>query len=409
MKVLDLFAGAGGFGLGFKLAGHTLLGSIELDKWACETLCHNAGPGESVIQADLTQLKVESLHSLGGDVDVLIGGPPCQGFSVAGPQHKDSSDPRNSLFREFIRVASYLAPKMTVIENVPGLLKRKTANGRPVISVIMAALAAIGYEVHWTLLRAQDFGVPQIRERLFIFGFRPELLAARPWASPRATHGEPTFFADLHPFVTLWEAIGDLPKPGLDDSPIEYLPCMSEYQSRLRQGSRGASNHVSMKHTARLIERFKQIACGESQSDVYSDDLRPRKRFAHSTGQTYDQNNRRMHPDRPCHTLPASFYANFLHPYEHRNFTAREGARIQGFPDTYIFKGLRTTPSHSLLRRENRLDEIGLCQYNQIGNAVSPLLAKIIAQHLEQWDAIPLNRGIQLHGDWQEGSQSSGR
>jgi DNA (cytosine-5)-methyltransferase 1 len=142
-----------------------------------------------------------------------------------------------------------------------------------------------------------------------------------------------------------------------------------------------------MKHTARLVERFKQIDCGESQSDVDAVHLRPRKRFAHSTGATYDQNNRRMYPDRPCHTLPASFYANFLHPYENRNFTAREGARIQGFPDSYVFKGLRTTPSHSLLRRENRLDEIGLCQYNQIGNAVSPIVSKMIARHLEQWDA----------------------
>lgn len=392
MKVLDLFAGAGGFGLGFKLAGHTLLASVELDRWACDTLRHNAGPGETVIQGDLTQLRIESLRSLRGEIDILIGGPPCQGFSVAGPQRKDPSDPRNSLFKEFIRFASYLAPKMTVIENVPGLLKRQTADGKPVIEVITTALAEIGYQANWTLLRAQDFGVPQIRERLFIFGFRPSLLAARPWNPPAVTHGEPSLLAQLSPFVTLWEAISDLPEPGEEDEPIPYLPCNSNYQALLRQGSCGAPNHVSMKHTARLVERFKRIACGESQSDVNSADLRPRKRFASSTGQTYDQNNRRMHPDRPCHTLPASFYANFLHPFEHRNFTAREGARIQGFPDTHIFKGLRTTPSHSLLRRENRLDEIGLCQYNQIGNAVSPLLAKLIAQHLEQWDAISLKK-----------------
>lgn len=327
-----------------------------------------------------------------GDVDVLIGGPPCQGFSVAGPQHKDPADPRNSLFREFVRIADYLRPRMTVIENVPGLLKRKTADGRPVINVILSALADIGYDSKWTLLRAQDFGVPQIRQRLFIFGFRSSVLADRPWTVPAVTHGEPSFFGDLRPFVTLWEAIGDLPSPGDGDEPIPYLPCQSEYQAALRVDSCGAANHVSMKHTARLIERFKQIACGESQTDVDDPYLRPRKRFADSTGHTYDQNNRRMHPDRPCHTLPASFYANFLHPIEHRNFTAREGARIQGFPDTYIFKGLRTTPSHSLLRRENRLDEIGLCQYNQIGNAIPPLLSKVVAQHIEQWDEIALRK-----------------
>ena len=281
---------------------------------------------------------------------------------------------------------------MTVIENVPGLLARKTADGKAVIDVIISALAEIGYEAKWTLLRAQDFGVPQIRQRLFIFGFRSSLLARRSWTPPSITHGEPSFFADLRPYVTLWEAIGDLPRPGATDLPIPYLACESEFQASLRRGSSGASNHVSMKHTARSIERFKQIACGESQSDVDAPDLRPRKRFADSTGQTYDQNNRRMHPDRPCHTLPASFYANFLHPVEHRNFTAREGARIQGFPDTYIFKGLRTTPSHSLLRRENRLEEIGLCQYNQIGNAIPPILSKVIAQHLEQWEEISLRK-----------------
>ena len=392
MKVLDLFAGAGGFGLGFKLAGHALLGSIELDAWACDTLRHNAKSGEIVLQSDLRELEVQSLCSLRGQVDVLIGGPPCQGFSVAGPQYKDPDDPRNSLFQEFVRFAAYLSPKMTVIENVPGLLKRRTGDGRRVIDVIVSALADIGYQTHWTLLRAQDFGVPQIRERLFIFGFKPGLLAERPWSPPSVTHGEPSIFADLRPFVTLWEAISDLPKPGEDDCPVPYLTPQSEYQLMLREGSTGAWNHVSMKHTARLVERFKQISCGESQSDVGSVEHRPRKRFAHSTGQTYDQNNRRMHPDRPCHTLPASFYANFLHPFEHRNFTAREGARIQGFPDVYVFKGLRTTPSHSLLRRENRLDEIGLCQYNQVGNAVPPLLAKAVARHLEQWDVVALER-----------------
>ena len=385
MKILDLFAGAGGFGLGFKLAGHTLLGSIEIDRWACDTLRSNAENGELVLQEDLTKLPVESLRTLRGDIDILVGGPPCQGFSVAGPQRKDPNDPRNSLFREFIRFAEYLAPKVTVIENVPGLLRRKTADGKPVVEVIVSAIREIGYETHVEILRAQDFGVPQIRERLFIFGFRPSLLESRPWAPPAPTHGEPSIFAELQPFVTLWEAISDLPKPGNSDDPIPYLECQSAYQASMRENSPGASNHVSMKHTARLVERFMQIACGESQSDVETAHLRPRKRFATSTGGTYDQNNRRMHPDRPCHTLPASFYANFLHPFEHRNFTAREGARIQGFPDTYIFKGLRTTPSHSLLRRENRLDEIGLCQYNQIGNAVSPILSRLVAQHLEQW------------------------
>lgn len=389
LNVVDLFAGAGGFGLGFKAAGYNLIASVEQDRWACETLEFNSESHEAVVQADLTVMDPRNLRLSDGDVDVLIGGPPCQGFSVAGPQVKDPSDPRNDLFREFIRFAAFLKPQVTVIENVPGLLKRRTIDGHSVLDVIAQALTDIGYEVKAVVLRAQDFGVPQIRERLFIFGFRPALLAMRPWIQPIASHGEPTLLMPVKPYVTLWEAISDLPAPSNADDPVPYLCEPNDYQRRLRAGSTGAANHVSMKHTARLVERFKSIGHGESQSHVQDAALRPRKRFANSTGATYDQNNRRLHPNRVCHTLPASFYANFLHPYEHRNFTAREGARIQSFPDNYIFKGLRTTPSHSLLRRENRLDEIGLCQYNQIGNAVPPLLSFAIANHLKQWVSVP--------------------
>jgi DNA (cytosine-5)-methyltransferase 1 len=108
------------------------------------------------------------------------------------------------------------------------------------------------------------------------------------------------------------------------------------------------------------------------------------KRNGHGeiSGKVYDQNNRRMHPDRPCHTIPASFYANFVHPFQHRNFTPREGARLQSFPDWFVFEGKPTVVSHKLLAREGRTDEKHLCQYNQIGNAVPPFLAKAIAGNL---------------------------
>lgn len=384
LRVVDLFAGAGGFGLGFKLDGNQIIASVEMDRWACQTLEANASPGERVVQADITQLDASRFAKEVGPIDLLIGGPPCQGFSVAGGV-KDASDPRNSLFRDFARMASALKPMMLVLENVPGLLTRNTESGARVIDVIKNEFSSLGYVVHHALLQAQDFGVPQIRQRLFVFGFHPSLLAARNWQPPQPTHGETSILGPTEPYVTLWDAIGDLPDPGHDDAPVPYRPSVNRYQEKMRQGSGGAANHVAMKHTARSIERFKKIPCGGSQSDVQDADLRPRKRLLNSSGNTYDQNNRRMHPGRPCHTLPAAFYANFLHPYEHRNFTAREGARIQSFPDSYIFKGLRTTPSHSLLRRENRLDEIGLCQYNQIGNAVAPLVAFAISQHIRKW------------------------
>ena len=137
-----------------------------------------------------------------------------------------------------------------------------------------------------------------------------------------------------------------------------------------------------MNHSKRLVERFASMAWGHSTSDV-PDHLRPLKRNSTKFSEkNYDQNNRRMHPDRQCHTVPASFYANFVHPYKNRNFTAREGARIQSFPDWYVFKGKPTVVSHKLLHREGRLEEKFLCQYNQIGNAVPPLMAKAIAQNI---------------------------
>jgi len=111
--------------------------------------------------------------------------------------------------------------------------------------------------------------------------------------------------------------------------------------------------------------------------------LKPYKRNTTEIAEkVYDQNNRRMHPDKPCHTIPASFYANFVHPFKNRNFTAREGARIQSFPDNFVFKGKPTVVSHRLLAREGRLDEKYLCQYNQIGNAVPPLISKALANNI---------------------------
>jgi DNA (cytosine-5)-methyltransferase 1 len=157
----------------------------------------------------------------------------------------------------------------------------------------------------------------------------------------------------------------------------------NDYQRQSRDGSNKLWNHTAMRHSKRMVERFAAMTCGQSVSDVPKH-LRPLKRNGNGaiSGKVYDQNNRRMHPDRPCHTIPASFYANFVHPFQHRNFTPREGARLQSFPDSFVFKGKPTVVSHKLLAREGRTEEKHLCQYNQIGNAVPPLLAQAIAQNL---------------------------
>lgn len=224
---------------------------------------------------------------------------------------------------------------------------------------------------------------------------------------PRATHyvadeNAPSLFSNLKRCPTLWEAISDLPalEAGEGSEEMVYvLPPQNDYQFQLRRGSNCLHNHKAMNHTKRMVERFSVMSCGESVSDVPIH-LRPFSRNSNGkvSGKAYDQNNRRMHSDRPCHTIPASFYANFVHPFQHRNFTAREGARLQSFPDSYIFKGKPTVVSHKLLGREGREEELFLCQYNQIGNAVPPLLAKAVAEQLiEHAEAIAAGFHLQIH------------
>ena len=278
------------------------------------------------------------------------------------------------------------------MENVPGLLKSKLASGESAIDVVLREFEALEYKVTFGTLRAEAFGVPQTRERLFIVGTRDGKLSN---PLPRPTHasvadqqlglfGSPALANPL----TLWDAISDLPPlragEGSDPSLYDAIP-ETDYQRELRQESKRLRNHISIRHSKRVVERMKQISIGGSQTDV-SDEYAPRER---SNGEKvsqkrYDQNNRRLDPTRPSHTIPASFYANFVHPYQDRNFTPREGARIQSFPDHYVFCGKPTVVSQKLLAREGRVEEKHLCQYVQIGNAVPPKLAGSIAANIRK-------------------------
>jgi DNA (cytosine-5)-methyltransferase 1 len=387
-RVLDLFAGAGGFSLGFELAGARIVGAIEIDEWACETLALNH-PGTTVIQGDIVQMSDKEIRELGKDCDVVVGGPPCQGYSIANKNAGDPADPRNSLFKDFLRAIALINPTVVLMENVPGLLNRRAHSKTPVIDIIVTELAALGYHVSHTVLEAQSFGVAQLRPRLFVVGYKAPPLT--PFPAP--THGFSEFTLDLFgalpellPYVSLWDAISDLPqieaREGAEE--MEYpTPPHNEYQRLIRANSPKIYNNVAMSHSARMVERFSHVKCGESGMHVPTEhQSRKRGDYSVLSGKSYSQNNRRMHPDRPCHTVPASFYANFIHPYKHRNFTPREGARIQSFPDWYRFCGKPTVVSTKLLAREERTSELHLCQYNQIGNAVPPLLAYHIAKHI---------------------------
>lgn len=389
MKILDTFAGAGGFSLGFSLTHkYEISGAIEIDTWAAETFQFNH-PESKVLVGDIQSFSDKQLIKAFANAspDVILGGPPCQGFSICNKNAGDPKDPKNSLFKEFLRLGRVFSPSILIMENVPNITKAKTHDGELVISIIKEELRQLGYYVYHEILGATDFGIPQIRKRLFVIASKKEL--KQPF--PRATHstqedGHSLFDTSTGRCPTLWEAISDLPEIEATegDEIMDYdKPVQNEYQGLLRRNSPKVYNNKAMHHSKRMVERFKAMSWGDSTSDV-PEHLKPIKRNGNGkiSENVYDQNNRRMHPNKPCHTIAASFYANFVHPYKDRNFTPREGARIQSFPDRYIFKGKPTVVSHKLLQREGRIEEKHLCQYNQIGNAVPPLLAKAIAEHI---------------------------
>ncbi|MEM7535336.1 MAG: DNA cytosine methyltransferase [Chloroflexota bacterium] len=401
LQVIDLFAGAGGFGLGFEMAGFDVVCSLEIDKWACDTLRANRNQ-HMIIESDIHNFQTN------GDIqsicpytpDVIIGGPPCQGFSIAGPAQKDPKDPRNSLFMDFARWVEYIQPRVFVMENVKGLLTRRNSEGERVTDIITKTFEILGYSVDLWRLNAAHYGVPQTRERIFFVGNNIGIEHMREPAHTHTLNGTNAtqnteqlslFHNDKDlpiPAITLWDAISDLPElqagEGQEVQTYSIHPANS-YQMWTRRDSDSLFNHVVMNHSRRLVERFKHIGWGESSANVPEEHM-PHTRNGNGkrSQKAYDQNNRRLHPYKPSHTIAASFYANFVHPFQHRNITVREGARAQSFPDWYRFMGKKTTPSHKLLQREGRLEDKHLCQYNQVGNAVPPLLAKAIADHLKK-------------------------
>lgn len=371
MKVIDLFAGCGGLSTGFEMAGFEVPLAIEIDAWASETYKINH-PNTFVMTEDIT--KVTDLDALLDsnlfEVDGIIGGPPCQGFSLSG--NRDPKDPRNSLFMEFVRFVKHYNPKFFLMENVTGILSMKTNDKRWVKDVIKEEFENAGYNLDVYTLNAAEFGVPQARMRIFFIGFRKDIPYDKSLIEPKG-------FVFGSEQVTIEDAIMDLPQikacEGAEEQDYPVEP-QNDYQRYVRAGSEKVYNHIAMKHTQRLVERFKQIKFGQSVADVAIEhQQRQRGNASKVSGKVYSQNNMRPFPDKPSPTIPASFQSNFIHPYIDRNYTAREGARLQSFPDTYIFCGKRTTMSW----------EKNLSQYQQIGNAVPPLLAKEIALTIKRY------------------------
>lgn len=368
MKVIDLFAGCGGLSLGFEMAGYDIPLAIEKDEWASETYQKNH-PRTKVITGDITQIidLKNLIEKKDLPIDGIIGGPPCQGFSLSG--NRDKNDPRNSLFMEFVRFVKFFKPKFFVMENVTGILSMKTKDNQNVKDLILEEYNKAGYNVKICKLNAAEYGVPQSRIRVIFIGIRKDLEYNEEKLEP-----QPFLFGKKQ--ITIEQAIMDLPqiKSGEGKEFIEYSQKpKTKYQRWARKDSQGVYNHIAMRHTKRLIERFENIKFGQSVADV-DECHKQRKRGDASkiSGKVFSQNNMRPYPNKPSPTIPASFQSNFIHPFLNRNYTAREGARLQSFPDTYIFCGKRTTMSW----------EKNLSQYQQIGNAVPPLLAKAIAENI---------------------------
>lgn len=368
MNTIDLFSGCGGISLGFKWAGfHSVLAS-DIDE-NCEKTFATNFPKVPFLCGDLSDIKKEDFDKIiqNKEVDIIIGGPPCQGFSLANKnRNKVEEDPRNRLFYEFVKTINWYNPKAFVMENVKGLLSMQSGKVIKQIEYEFENAGDFGYEVRTKVLKASDYGVPQTRERVIVIGIRKDLNLIPEF--PEKT---------IEREITVAEAISDLPQiiagEGSENQEYPTEP-QNEYQKLMRKKSQNVKNHIAMKHTQRLIERFKAIKHGQNLLDVWdTHGAMQRGNPTEKSKVKFSQNNQRLFPDKPAPTIAASFQSNFIHPFLDRNFTAREGARLQSFPDDFVFEGMRTKMSW----------EKGLSQYQQIGNAVPPLMAFEIAKTLK--------------------------
>lgn len=343
--------------LGLELAGFRTLAANEIHPHPCMTLRANF-PGTPIIEAPVQDLSLSSLSAhLGADlsdVDLIAGGPPCQGFSTAGM--KDPVDPRNLLIGEFIRLVNQIRPKFFLLENVTGL---QTMHQGRLFANVLHEISLTGYSFRHAVLFAADFGVPQMRKRIIILGSRD----GAPPALPRKTHGsskEATLFEDdLKPYVGCGDAIGDLPAiaPGEVATEYEIAP-QTEFQFLMRQGSDRIHNHEASRHRRETQEYYALVPPGGNWLDIPKE-LRNLK-----------EGIQRWPLDGLSRTITTE-PTDFVHPTLNRIPTVRETARIQTFPDWYRFCGQRTTG--------NKMRRLGYCsQTQQVGNAVPPFLARAI-------------------------------
>lgn len=343
-KVIDLFAGVGGLSLGFENQGFDVVLANEYDESIANAYSLNHKTTKMIV-GDITKLNLEDVFSEYKDkIDVIIGGPPCQGFSQKG-KRKTIHDERNFLFQYYVKVVTLVNPRYFVMENVPNLL---TAENGYFGNEVKELFKKLGYVLNTAVLNASDYGVPQNRKRAVIIGAKYSTPVDLPKAFPNK--------------VTIWDAISDLAfhesGEGIEEDDYKISP-QSEYQKKLRKDSKKLMNHVATNHSKLALERLSLIPPEQGKETL------PKE---HLTKSIYSGTWSRMKKNEQSVTITTRFdtpsSGQFTHPYLNRAVTVREAARIQSFPDTFIFTGNK------------------MSQMKQVGNAVPPLLAEAIAKEI---------------------------
>ena len=341
-KILDLFCGCGGLSLGFENAGFEV--ALAIDIWKDAIVTYNKNHSKPVaICKDIHELDNKYLRDLSQKENIVgvIGGPPCQGYSTVGT--RDVNDPRNHLYLEYCRVVEAIKPKFFVIENVKGLL---TLNNGMFKDDIIDRFSKLGYNISFKVLNASNYGVPQNRQRVFFVGLKDE---------------EFDFPEEKDYKVSTFEALSDLPSLDIREECLEIYPYkdneVNEYQKLMRKDSDMIYNHNETKHTEQTKNIISMIKDGGRISDLPEEYWKVRK---------YNKAFQRMNSKEPSHTIDTG-HRNYFHYKENRVPSVRECARIQSFPDKFVFIGAKTS------------------QYKQVGNAVPPLLAQEIAQQIKKY------------------------
>lgn len=363
IKVVSLFSGCGGLDLGFKREDFEIVWANDRIKDACVTYRNNVG--NYIVCNDLNDIYIDDVPS----GDVLIGGPPCQSFSLLGKRKPE--DERSNLAWKYLDILKEKRPGLFLFENVIGIKSAKTKDGDNVLHELKNIVRHIGYELDVHTLNAADYGVPQRRQRVFLVGS----LDGRKIEGPLSTHSKMSkkllTGTTLKKWVTSKEALSDLPRPSEKDGiPYDKEP-QNEYQNILRGNSRLVYNHYPPYASRKDMEIIKSVPPGGNYIDV-PDEIATKRimKFKMTGGRTTTYG--RLHPNEPAYTINTYFdrpnVGCNIHYSQDRLITIREGLRLQSFPDDFIV--------HSTTKRN---------YYFQVGNAVPPLLAQAWAKRLKEY------------------------